>query len=326
MNEHDLLDAVGGIDGKYVDKAGKKKAKKKKFKVWYAVGLAAAAALVVLLGITIAKMTQKDGNETTQQAKDQTKPSKTQDGIQKPTLTNVAFTVDYDDASVNYTPSVAPYQANADLSNVRDADRYYFVEEEIEKLAKNNFVVTQGQSAEFFDIYEGNRYSLIPNFITTDSMMHTYHLYFAMLQKKVEKNSLCAAVEKLSGAMLENSKKQYEALKGSEWEEAAKLNVAYFGIATRLLDGKDQIPDYASDIVEKELQKIMSASGIETSLIMNDYEDYSQYKPRGYYDGDEQLEKYFRAMMLYGHVNFIQKSETMNRCALLMTIAMNGHL
>ena len=190
MNEHDLLDAVGGIDGKYVDKAGKKKAKKKKFKVWYAVGLAAAAALVVLLGITIAKMTQKDGNETTQQAKDDTKPSKTQDGIQKPTLTNVAFTVDYDDASVNYTPSVAPYQANADLSNVRDADRYYFVEEEIEKLAKNNFVVTQGQSAEFFDIYEGNRYSLIPNFITTDSMMHTYHLYFAMLQKKVEKNSI----------------------------------------------------------------------------------------------------------------------------------------
>ena len=324
MNEHDLLDAVGGIDGKYVDKAGKKKAKKKKFKAWYAVGLAAAAALVVLLGITIAKMTQKDGNETTQQAKDDTKPSKNQDGIQKPTLTNVAFTVDYDDASVSYTPSVAPYQANADLSNVKDVDRYYFVEEEIEKLAKNNFVVTQGQSAEFFDIYEGNRYSLIPNFITTDSMMHTYHLYFAMLQKKVEKNSLCAAVEKLSSAMLENSKKQYEALKGSEWEEAAKLNVAYFGIATRLLDGKDQIPDYASDIVEKELQKIMSASGIEMSLIMNDYEDYSQYKPRGYYDGDEQLEKYFRAMMLYGHMNFIQKSETMNRCALLMTIAMNG--
>ena len=52
-------------------------------------------------------------------------------------------------------------------------------------------------------------------------------------------------------------------------------------------------------------------------------EDYSQYKPRGYYDGDELLERYFKAMMLFGHLNFAQKDETNNRCALLMTLAMD---
>ncbi len=33
----------------------------------------------------------------------------------------------------------------------------------------------------FFEIYEMNRYSQIPNFVTVDSLMHTYHLYFSYL-------------------------------------------------------------------------------------------------------------------------------------------------
>ena len=322
MNEHDLLDAVGGIDPKYVNNAAKKKAKKRKRHGWMAIAATMAAALVILVGVSIGLKlgTGKDPN-----------PQKTQGGregpgagdpIQSGRLVNAAFSVDYDKAEVKYTPSVASYQANADLSNVKDSNRYNFSEKLLKKLVANNFVVYEGQSSEFFEIYETNRYSQIPNFITADSMMHTYHLYFAMLQKKVEKGSLCSAVERMSSKMLENSKKQYEVLKGSEWEESAKLNVAYFGIATRLLGLSDQIPDYASSIVDEELRKIMAASGIDTSLITGTYEDYSQFKPRGYYEGDAQLEKYFRAMMLFGRINYTQESETMNRCALLITMTM----
>ncbi|MBR5116988.1 MAG: DUF3160 domain-containing protein, partial [Lachnospiraceae bacterium] len=50
-------------------------------------------------------------------------------------------------------------------------------------------------------------------------------------------------------------------------------------------------------------------------------EDYSQYKPRGYYDTDEKLSRYFRAMMWYGRRNFPQKEETQDMSALLMTLA-----
>ncbi|MBR4733271.1 MAG: DUF3160 domain-containing protein [Lachnospiraceae bacterium] len=322
MNEHDLLDAVGGIDPKYVNNAAKKKAKKRKRHGWVAIAATMAAALVVLIGVTIG-MKLGSGKDP--------KPQKAQGGREGPgagdptttgRLANVAFSVDYDKAEVKYTPSVAAYQAKADLSNVKDSDRYNFSDKLVEKLVANNFVVYEGQSSEFFEIYESNRYGQIPNFVTADSMMHTYHLYFAMLQKKVEKGSLCSAVERMSSKMLENSKKQYEVLKGSEWEEAAKLNVAYFGIATRLLGLNDQIPDYASSIVDEELRKIMAASVIDMSLITGTYEDYSQFKPRGYYEGDAQLEKYFRAMMLFGRINYVQESETMNRCALLITMAM----
>ena len=68
----------------------------------------------------------------------------------------------------------------------------------------------------------------------------------------------------------------------------------------------------------------MNASGIDTSAITNEMLDYSQFKPRGYYEGNEQLEQYFRAMMWYGQVGFVQKEEDLDRSAVLMVLAMNS--
>ena len=39
---------------------------------------------------------------------------------------------------------------------------------------------------------------------------------------------------------------------------------------------------------------------------------------------NEQLERYFRAMMWYGRRNFSQKNELLDRSALLMTLAMTA--
>lgn len=339
MNEHDLLDAVGGIDGKYVENAldtDKKSKKIIRWKKWMPAMTAVAAALVFLVGLTIflklhSGSSQEPGKLVASSEEgggvgtsgNETK-TKTDPGVTLANVSTGSFHVNYEEALAKYTPSVPEYHVNPDLSNVKDINRYWFYESEIEKLVANNFVVAESQSAEFFDIYENNRYLEFPSFITSDSMMHTYHLYFAMLQKKVEKQALCSELEKLTSQMLEDSKAQYDAVKGSEWEEAAKRNVAYFALGAKLLGMPKQAPEYAKDLVDTEYSKIMAASAIEMSPIMEALEDYSQYKPRGYYDGDEQLERYFRAMMLYGHINFVQSSETMNRCALLMTIAMNG--
>ena len=233
------------------------------------------------------------------------------------------ITVDYDSDSITYTPSVTAYKPKADLSDVYDIERVYLGDEAKEKLAKNNFVVAYGSEAEFFDLYEFNRYAQYASFVTTDSMMHTYHLYFAMLQENTERNYLYGNIERLSKRMYENSLDQYDELKGSEWEEAARLNTAYFAIACTLLETDIDIPSEVEDTVDEEIKKINAADAVDFSGITGAMEDYSQYKPRGYYDGDELLEKYFRTMMLFGHLNFAQKDETNNRCALLMTLAMD---
>ncbi|MCM1146109.1 MAG: DUF3160 domain-containing protein, partial [Lachnoclostridium sp.] len=162
----------------------------------------------------------------------------------------------------------------------------------------------------------------IPNFITVDSLMHTYHLYFAHLLKNIEKGYLTDTVKQLSEKMLLDSVEQYEALKGSEWESAAKRNVAFFGVGTKLLDESVAVPDDAADIVQNELAMIERADGIQYSGITGDEENYTQYIPRGYYKGDAGLEKYFKAMMWYGRIHFKQEETEMDRSALLMTLAM----
>lgn len=90
-----------------------------------------------------------------------------------------------------------------------------------------------------------------------------------------------------------------------------------------LQDPKIQVPEQVKDVAEQELSAIYAAEGIAPCAVTEDLLDYSQFKPRGYYEGDETLETYFRAMMWYGQINFAQKQEDMNRTALLITLALH---
>ncbi|MBD5470429.1 MAG: DUF3160 domain-containing protein [Lachnospiraceae bacterium] len=227
--------------------------------------------------------------------------------------------------SENVTPQVAQYSVEPDLSNIENLKQFFYDgpnDEFAQKLSQNGFVVEGNAGNEFFEVYETNRYQLIPNFVTVDSLMHTYHLYFSYLLKNIERDYLFDSLVQLSDRMLENGLTQYEALKGSEWESAAKRNVAFFTIGKKLLDDSTEVSPDVADIVQSELDKIQKAEGIDISEIRNDDEDYSQYVPRGYYEGDEKLERYFKAMMWYGRIHFQQDSEDHIRSAFLITKAL----
>lgn len=228
----------------------------------------------------------------------------------------------------NVIPSIEPYVVAPDLSNIDNLSQFYLEEDMAKKLSQNGFVVYGDAGNEFFEIYEQNRYSMAPNFVTVDSMMHTYHLYFSYLLKNIERDYLADSVTQLSKRMLENSIAQYDQLKKSEWEDAAKRNVAFFTVGAKLLDSSTAIEDYVMDTVQYELSNIQQADHIMLSELTGDFEDYSQYIPRGYYEGDETLESYFKAMMWYGRIHFSQNSEKLekeddlDRSAFLITKAL----
>lgn len=238
----------------------------------------------------------------------------------------------------NLVPSVPAYSVNADFSNVvYNANQAWTLDLEYQSeynnvqglrqaLVENNFAVVHGGYSEFFDVYEGNRYSQIPSFITVDSLMHTYHIYFAHLMKTCEKEYLSVELQKLSAGMLDASAKQYEALKGTDWEEAAFRNVAFFYIGSKLQDDSVSAPISDSkldEVCKAEINKIMSAEGIDECALTNGKEDYSQYKVRGYYEGNETLEKYFRAMMWYGRIAFSFEEEELVKSAILQNLALS---
>lgn len=224
-------------------------------------------------------------------------------------------------------PSVEKYTIDEDFGNVINSEDFKWRDKEfMDMLRENGFVVQDGNGREFYEGYEMNRYLQIPSFVTVDSMMHTYHVYFAYLLRSVEKNYLCDEFESLINDMLLASYDQYQNLVGTEFEEAAKRNTAFFAVADVLLNPEAKFPGEVSDVVKHEYDLIMAAEGIDVSRITDDYEDYSQYKPRGYYEGDEELEKYFRAMMWCGRIQFTQKDEDMDRSALLMALALDNGL
>lgn len=218
------------------------------------------------------------------------------------------------------TPCVEPYAVESDLSNVDNLWQFYLTDEVADKLARNGFVVYGYAGREFFEIYEQNRYERTANFVTVDSLMHTYHLYFSYLLKSMEKTGLLSSMETLSKWMLDDSVEAYEKLKGTEWESAARRNVAFFNVAVKLLDEDAEVNSDVKDIVEYELNQINSASGMSTCKITDVMEDYTQYVPRGYYEGDEDLERYFRTMMWYGRIHFKQEDEDLDRSALLIAL------
>ena len=227
---------------------------------------------------------------------------------------------------VDVNPSVPTWDYASDLSNVDVPHEAYISDEAKEVLGRNGFVIDTNKSSsfEFFDVYENNRYNAIANFVTVDSMMHTYHLYFQHLLKGVEKDELSSRLLSLSQGMLAKSQEQQASLAGTEWEEAAKRNVAFFAVGASLLDESTSVPADVSSVVSAELGQISAASGVQESSITGDPIDYTQYIPRGYYAEDPTLEAYFRAMMWYGQAHFKQDDESLDRSAALMTMALTG--
>ena len=224
--------------------------------------------------------------------------------------------------ALGVTPCVEPYTVEPDLSNIDNLWQFYLDDAVKEKLVENGFVVFGNAGREFFQTYEIDRYEQIAHFVTVDSLMHTYHLYFSYLLKNIEKTYLSENIRQLSRRMLDNSVAQYEKLKGSEWENAAKRNVAFFTVGMKLLDDSTVINPEAADMASYELDCIGKADSIYESAITGEMEDYTQYVPRGYYEGDGELERYFKAMMWYGRIHFEQRNEELDRSALLISQAL----
>ena len=198
-----------------------------------------------------------------------------------------------------------------DISNVRNS--FLLSKTQIERLGKDGFVVSPGKEKEFFSLYEKARYDNVPIFVTSDSLLHSYHLLFDKVLRAAETEHFIPLLKGLNQAMLAKTDEVYQQLQGSSWQEAARHLVAYFGVGSLLLDRSAQVPTYANDLVQAELGSIDQAAGIYPSLIfpeLENGEDYTQYIPRGHYTKSEELKAYFKSMMWYGRMTFRLKGRT----------------
>lgn len=201
-------------------------------------------------------------------------------------------------------PAVKPYIIDPNLSNISNLDAFQFTETEKKLLVKNGFVARPSNFKQVYDIYNYCQKHNIPIFVTTDSLLHVYHILYDYTLRIIESREFFDDLGNLNAVMLKQAISQYESANTSLAKSAAQKNIAFFAVASVLLNPKVPIPSVVKDIVNAELNLINSHAGFFKSPIFGYEEDYSQYVPRGHYTRSEKLERFFRSMMWYGRISF----------------------
>ncbi len=237
----------------------------------------------------------------------------------------------YSPYAVDVVPDVPAYVIDPDLNTVTNSEKFTFTDSEKARLVQNGFVAGPTRFKQVYDVYNYCQENDIPIFVTSDSMLHTYHILFDYTLRILETRKFYGDLRDLNESMLEKAKAQYENAAGSKAKTAAKKNLAYFTVASVLLEPTTPIPPEVSDLVAGELELIDAHIGKADSPIFEYAEDYSQYVPRGHYTRSDELKRYFMSMMWYGRIAFrlkpregIEKAKEETLQAILMVAAMKN--
>ncbi len=170
-------------------------------------------------------------------------------------------------------PNVPPYTLPLDISKIQNTQRaseYLNLSDELlDKLKVNGFVVAKiedlfkesvkgstfgerfesfygklqsfGECRDFICTEEQEKEGLpVPIFITTDSVLHYYHLVFSSMLLRTERSIFFDFLWQMDKDLLESSITLYNQTNDPLIKEAAKRNMAYFSVALKLLQPKDE--------------------------------------------------------------------------------------
>jgi hypothetical protein len=186
--------------------------------------------------------------------------------------------------------------------------KYNLTNHEKELIGKNSFMVSERLSQEsfggaFLEIYNRD----LPVFVSTDAILHAFHISYDRILKDVELgilidrvttilNQLYSSISQLHGTYSSNPS-MLQMLKDVD---------VYVTVPRKLFD--ESVSAYYPEnnsVVDDIINEIMSEQGYKTYTLFSEncrVMDWSQFKPRGHYDSDEFpiLRKYFRVMMWLG--------------------------
>jgi len=236
-------------------------------------------------------------------------------------------------------------------------------------LSNGVVIVRSGKHNRFEEAYEELSRKNVPVFVTSDSILHLFHIEFNEILKYLEVKELSPMLKEFLKSVLDECIKQYNSFEDEELKELARRNVAYISVALKLLDPEFEEPAFVRSEVEREIKRINEHAGFFKSELMSldcpneclplafksdescnaaikggkvfyrgkvyrseefyrdvctrlcYCEDYTQYIPRGHYTENEELKRYFKAMMWLGRITFKLRGYNWTRQAILLTLA-----
>ena len=158
---------------------------------------------------------------------------------------------------------------------------------------KEIFSISTRRSAhpkdDFVAFYEAIKRKDLPVFVTTDSLLHYYHIFFDTTLMKLERDLFYDDVWQMSKEFLDDTIYQYNNSSG-DLKEAAKRNAAYFSVALELLrPKKDQLiseetlkeeycsPEMGPDWCETIIEGVKRTHGEKASLKYFSNTEFKKY-------------------------------------------------
>ena len=147
----------------------------------------------------------------------------------------------------------------------------------------------------FFAVYEANRASGTPNYVTEDFLALTYAMLVENAATEFERREALPALRELAPSL--------RARIGSE-TEPERLAQGFLAVFEALLLGEAPRDAPDGESAARELELVRGARGVARSPLMRQTLDYSQFRVRGKYTASEALGRYFRAVRYAGAVLF----------------------
>lgn len=251
-------------------------------------------------------------------------------GYDAENLLNVQEVKDFEDIDIeaNVKPYDVPKESKDIGGFVQDEYTQKYNAKMMKNLEDNGFFIDYEKTQQPFSIYETNQYMGNNNFITTDSIVHLYHIIYLGMMEDMEQNSLKQKLIDLSKNCLDNALSDYKEAKGEEKEILMK-NAALFLCAVDLLEANydGEVPSEVREIADKELENIKT-EGTAVSNITGKEIDYSQFKVRGNYSKNENLKKYFKVNMLYSQelIHLENPDKSINLEAVKQAMLISRHM
>ncbi|HEX7498923.1 MAG TPA: DUF3160 domain-containing protein, partial [Polyangia bacterium] len=168
---------------------------------------------------------------------------------------------------------------------------------ELSAYKKNGFVISARQTyPNFFYGYQTIYASDLPIYVSADSILYALHRSTDAILMTVEREYLSGTLQALLAGLRANI--ATADIAGTAQHDLGLL----LGVAAGLLDPQAPAIDAEmSDIMAKANAAFGVATvwlfGVERTL------DFSEFTPRGHYNGDGRLTRYFRAMMWLGRAD-----------------------
>ena len=153
--------------------------------------------------------------------------------------------------------------------------------------------------------------------MSADSILDAIHLSYDDILASLESNALVPGLSKMLRGLSARLKDGH----GEVGDSRKDLDL-YIAVARALLDGTN--PQLVAGGDETTAKAIVAAAKAAVGLMQVNLfgtprvEDFSQFKPRGHYEGRRVLERYFRAIIWLGRVDLRlnqSTSRTKARCS-----------